>query len=175
MGDVWKKERKKEKEKKELNSTSLFFGHRFPSPHWGIDFIFRRTDKKMVCLGMYAKIHSVAYSLSQYWWPGGPLYGPEGHDMARRAHDNFLRTGHRILSGHITQSSEPSRRLGSEVSRVSGSPRGHVAKSLDHFPFFQTFLVTFMLFLIFFGIAHVWKCLTFRFFRPISTKFNYQF
>ena len=63
--------------------------------------------------------------------------------MARRASVKFLQTGHRTLFGHITQSSEPSRRLGSEVSRVSGSPWGHVAKSLDHFQDSQTFLITF--------------------------------
>ena len=79
--------------------------------------------------------------------PGSnPVDGPKGHQMARRAiswpagpMSNFLQTDHRTLFGHITQSSEPSRRLGSEVLRVSVSPRGHGAKSFDHFHIFIHF------------------------------------
>ena len=80
---------------------------------------------------------------SAFGWSGGPTDGPEGLWLARRANFNFPPNRSQTLFGHITQSSEPSRRLGSEVSRVSGNPRGHVAKSLDHLKYFQAFLVSF--------------------------------
>ena len=61
--------------------------------------------------------------------PEGPFQGPEGPSKALRASIKFPLNLSPSLIGHITQSSQPSRRLGSEVSRVSVNPRGHVEKS----------------------------------------------
>ncbi len=82
------------------------------------------------------------------WLPGGPLIGPERHWLARRAIEwpggpyKFLKgasIGHKHCSVNVLRASEPSRRLGSEVLRISVNPLGHVGKSSPYGGVFLSF------------------------------------